>query len=96
MRRYGLFLLALALFLTALGRDAFDDWVAATTLPPLVTETSVEMLDRDGTLLRAYTVADGRWRLATTLDAVDPGYLDLLVAYEDKRFFRHDGVDRIA
>ena len=33
-------------------------------LPPLALEMSVEVLDRDGDLLRAYTVADGRWRLA--------------------------------
>ncbi len=65
----------------------FDRWVAATILPPLAIETSVEVLDRNGALLRAFTVADGRWRLATSLDAVDPRYVEMLIAYEDKRFY---------
>ncbi|MDP3198172.1 penicillin-binding protein 1C [Tabrizicola sp.] len=85
--------LTLGLWLSALGRDRFDDWVDATILPPLVVETSVEVLDRNGDLLRAYTVADGRWRLALPPDKVDPKYLRMLLAYEDKRFRDHAGVD---
>jgi penicillin-binding protein 1C len=88
-----LVLLVLGLWLGALGRDRFDAWVDATILPSLVVETSVEVLDRDGALLRAYTVADGRWRLALAPDQVDPAYLAMLVAYEDKRFRDHAGVD---
>ncbi|EYD75280.1 Multimodular transpeptidase-transglycosylase [Rubellimicrobium mesophilum DSM 19309] len=95
MRRgaLALFALALALFGLAAGRDAFDAWVDATVLPPLVAAQSPEVLDRDGRLLRAYTVADGRWRMGVSLDAIDPGYVDMLVRYEDKRFWQHDGVD---
>ncbi|MFN5998400.1 MAG: penicillin-binding protein 1C [Paracoccaceae bacterium] len=85
--------LALGLWLSALGRDRFDAWIDATILPPVVVETSVEVLDRDGDLLRAYTVADGRWRLALPPDKVDPVYLRMLLAYEDKRFRDHSGVD---
>lgn len=93
MRRLWPFLLALALWGGALGRDQFDAWVARTELPILVAETSSEVLDRYGHLLRAFTVADGRWRLNVALDAVDPGYVQLLLAYEDKRFYHHSGVD---
>ncbi|MGL6208806.1 MAG: penicillin-binding protein 1C, partial [Paracoccaceae bacterium] len=89
MRR--LLVLAAGLWLAALGRDGVDQWIDATVLPPLVVQTSVEVLDRNGDLLRAYTVADGRWRLAA--GEVDAGYLALLVAYEDKRFYSHAGVD---
>ncbi|MDV7143628.1 penicillin-binding protein 1C [Tropicimonas sp. TH_r6] len=96
MRRIGLFLLALLLFLGATGRDAFDRWVAETELPVLVTETSVEVLDREGRLLRGFTVGDGRWRLAARPGQVDPIYPAMLVAYEDKRFYRHHGVDWLA
>ncbi len=85
--------LALGLWLAALGRDRFDVWIDATVLPPLAVEMSVEVLDRDGDLLRAYTVADGRWRLALPPDKVDPLYLRILLAYEDKRFRDHPGVD---
>ncbi len=88
-----LLLLALALFAAGLGRDKLDQWIAATDLPPLLTPLSTEVRDRNGTLLRVYTVEDGRWRLSATPDAVDQGYLDLLIAYEDKRFYTHSGVD---
>ena len=72
---------------------ALDRWVAATELPSLEVETSVEMLAEDGRLLRAFSVADGRWRLAVDPARVDPGYLAMLLAYEDHRFYRHAGVD---
>ena len=84
---------AAGLFLAGFGMDRVQDWVDATVLPPLVQETSVTVADRQGLLLRAYTVADGRWRLAVDPTAVDPGYLAMLVAYEDKRFYDHGGVD---
>jgi len=91
-----LFTFALGLWAIGAGRDAVDAWIDDTVLPPLVVETSVEVRDRDGDLLRAYTVADGRWRMAVGLDAVDPDYLAMLVRYEDKRFYDHSGVDAVA
>ncbi len=90
------FTLALALWAGALARDRFDAWVDATVLPPLALETSVEVVDRDGRLLRAYQVSDGRWRMPVALADMDPDYLALLLAYEDKRFHTHGGVDLIA
>ena len=92
----GLFAAALVLWTGAVGRDAFDGWIAATILPPLTIEQSVEVLDRNGDLLRAYTVADGRWRMAVTLADVDPDYIAMLVRYEDKRFWDHGGIDLTA
>ncbi|MDO9412427.1 MAG: penicillin-binding protein 1C [Pseudolabrys sp.] len=56
-------------------------------------ETSHTVLDREGRLLRAYATPDGRWRLPATVDDVDPGFLKLLLAYEDKHFYAHHGVD---
>jgi penicillin-binding protein 1C len=93
MRAAYIFVLAVGLGLAAFARDALDIWVNATVLPPLQVETSVEVLDRNGALLRAYTVADGRWRLGVDLSQVDPSYIGALLAYEDKRFYEHDGVD---
>lgn len=87
-------LLAAAVFAVAFARDRLDDWVRATDLPPLIVDTSVEVLDRQGTLLRAFTVADGRWRLEP--GPVAPLFTEMLVAFEDKRFFRHSGVDLVA
>lgn len=93
IRARWIIVLVVGLWLAALGRDRFDVWIDRTILPPLALEMSVEVLDRDGDLLRAYTVADGRWRLALPPDKVDPVYLQMLLAYEDKRFYRHPGVD---
>lgn len=75
---------------------ALDRWVATTALPSPTPATSVEVLARDGRLLRAFTVAAGRWRLALSPDEVDRRYVALLLAYEDRRFFDHRGVDPLA
>ena len=56
-------------------------------------EYSHVVLDRNGKLLRAYATKEGRWRLPEDVQDVDPRFLRLLFAYEDKRFYSHDGVD---
>jgi penicillin-binding protein 1C len=53
-------------------------------------------VDRDGRLLRAFTTADGRWLLPVTTAEVDPRFVVLLQAYEDRRFRSHHGVDLLA
>ena len=87
--------LAGAAFLVALAACA---WVYSLGRPPLGQdlETSHVVLDRDGRLLRAYATTEGRWRLPATAKDVDPRFLKLLFAYEDKRFYEHDGVDLLA
>jgi penicillin-binding protein 1C len=59
-------------------------------------EVSTLILDRNGKLLRAYLTSEGRWRLPATKGQADPRYLDALLAYEDKRFYHHRGVDPLA
>lgn len=59
-------------------------------------ERSTEVVDANGRLLRAFTTADGMWRLKTTIDDVDPVYIALLKAYEDGRFDLHPGVDPLS
>ena len=54
---------------------------------------SVVVLDRDHTILRAFLAEGGVWRLPTSVSDVDPRYLTLLRAYEDRRFDEHWGVD---
>lgn len=88
--------ITLSLLLAALLAGALlwvDQWIDDTEIPPLTLETGVEVLDRDGDLLRAYTVENGRWRLPVSYDAVDPDYIEMLVAYEDRRFWSHPGID---
>ncbi|MER9363857.1 penicillin-binding protein 1C [Mesorhizobium sp. M0500] len=63
---------------------------------PAALTVSTEVQDRDGQLLRAFATPDGYWRLATSLDQVDKQFVDMLVTYEDKRFWDHQGVDVLA
>jgi penicillin-binding protein 1C len=66
--------------------------------PPLAAAEglSTVVLDRNGQLLRAFTTPDGRWRMPLEPGDVDPRYLAMLKAYEDKRFDAHAGVDPLA
>src|SRR5262249_42970106 len=57
---------------------------------------STLVVDRDGRLLRPYTTSEGRWRLPATREDIDPRFLNLLLAYEDKRFSSHHGVDLLS
>ncbi|MEM1299828.1 MAG: transglycosylase domain-containing protein, partial [Pseudomonadota bacterium] len=70
-----------------------DIWVETAPLSDLNREVSATVLDREGRLLRAYQVADGRWRLPVDVEDVDPAYVRMLLAYEDRRFHDHAGVD---
>ena len=56
-------------------------------------EVSTLVLDRNGKLLRAYLTREGRWRLPAMRDQVDPQFVEALFVYEDKRFYRHQGLD---
>src|ERR1700687_5532303 len=78
---------------------AFAVWVVSLGPLPLAQarQVSTTIVDRNGKLLRAYAMADGRWRLPVDAKTnVDPGYLKLLLAYEDRRFRSHAGVDPFA
>jgi penicillin-binding protein 1C len=57
---------------------------------------STLVVDREGRLLRPYTTPDGRWRLPAKVEDVDPRFVELLLAYEDKRFHQHIGIDPLA
>lgn len=57
---------------------------------------SATVVDRNGRLLRAFTTPQGRWRLPVDVADVDPRYLSMLIAYEDRRFHSHGGVDPLA
>src|SRR6185503_17547724 len=98
-RRRALRFSAIALATICITAGAFAAWVASLGPLPLAQaqKVSTSIVDRNGKLLRAYAMADGRWRLpADAKTAVDPGYLKLLLAYEDRRFWSHSGVDPLA
>ncbi|WP_044542042.1 penicillin-binding protein 1C [Bradyrhizobium sp. LTSP885] len=90
---------AICLVATLVVTGAFATWVASLGPLPLAEakQVSTSVVDRNGKLLRAYAMADGRWRLPVDAKAaVDPTYLKLLFAYEDKRFYAHHGIDPLA
>lgn len=80
------------LLLTALAAGAF--W---RSLPePLFDRPlSTVLVGRDGTLLGARIAEDEQWRFPP-LERVPEKFKAALIAYEDKRFFSHPGVDPLA
>ncbi len=87
---------ALAIF--AAMAAGFAGWIVALGPPPLGEHLgySTLVVDREGRLLRPYTTQEGRWRLPATRESVDPRFIAMLLAYEDKRFAAHHGVDGLA
>jgi penicillin-binding protein 1C len=73
-------------------------WIVSLGAPPLGADIalSTRILDRDGRLLRPYATIEGRWRLPARVADVDPRFFAMLLAYEDKRFRVHRGVDPLA
>lgn len=66
--------------------------------PPLPKQrdTSALVVARDGTPLRAFADADGVWRYPATPETVSPLYLEALLNYEDRWFYRHPGINPVA
>jgi penicillin-binding protein 1C len=54
---------------------------------------STVVVDRNGELLRPFTTSDGKWRLPAKLADVDRHFIDMLIAYEDRNFEEHHGID---
>ncbi|MBC8048541.1 MAG: penicillin-binding protein 1C [Chitinophagales bacterium] len=88
-------LVASALCVLTLIAGALGFAALRTGPPPLdtVSSNSRVVLDRNGQLLRVYTTPEGRWRLPAAVPDVDQRYLAMLLAFEDKRFYEHGGVD---
>lgn len=74
------------------------EWADRAYPPPIAQAfpVSTEVVDRNGALLRSFATPEGLWRLEANLDEVDPQFVRMLIAYEDKRFYDHDGVDYLA
>lgn len=54
------------------------------------------VLARDGQPLRAFADRHGVWRYPVQLDEVSPLYVQALLGYEDRWFWRHGGVNPLA
>ena len=58
--------------------------------------SSVIVTANDGTPLRAFASDNGVWRYPVTVEEVSPRYIEALVGYEDRWFWRHPGVNPVA
>jgi penicillin-binding protein 1C len=79
----------------------FSGFLLYLSLPPallgkLPVPCSAQVLDRNGRLLHLFTAKGGYWRLPARLERIDPDFIRLLLACEDKRFWTHRGVDPLA
>lgn len=87
--------LAMAFILPAAGYALYKK--AESDIGPLsltdAGQLSAVVVDRDDRLLRPFTTPNGRWRLPLDPKDVDQRYLGILFAFEDRRFYRHHGVD---
>ena len=88
-------LCAAALAGVGYGRATLADIAAALPRTPDIATMPVStvVVDRNGELLRPYTTNDGIWRLPVELKDVDRHFIDMLIAYEDRHFAAHHGID---
>jgi penicillin-binding protein 1C len=57
---------------------------------------SQTVLDKDGNVLRVFLGPKDRWMLPVELSEINPALIQATVAVEDKRFWKHHGVDPLA
>ena len=57
-----------------------------------IAPTSYVIEDANGNLLNASIAADGQWRFPYNAD-VPEKFIDCITTFEDKRFFKHPGID---
>ena len=84
---YWLALLVIAAMLTALHL-----WVPR---PLFDSSTSTVVTDRNGALVGARIAADEQWRFPES-DSITDKFSRCIIAYEDRRFYYHLGIDPIA
>ncbi len=80
----------LGLWLIFLLADRLDP------LPDVQATRAQTVLAGDGTPLWRFADEQGVWRYQVSLDEVSPLYLEALINYEDRWFYRHPGVNPVA
>lgn len=91
MKRWGKWLVALLLVVVLAG------WGLDRLYPlPAPAAPATRVLAADGQLLRAFPAPDETWRYGVRLDQVAPVYLEVLLAYEDRAFYYHPGINPLA
>lgn len=65
-------------------------------LPDVQASGAQTVLARDGRPLWRFADEQGVWRYPATLDEVSPLYVEALLAYEDRWFYQHPGINPVA
>ncbi len=86
-RRKYYWLIALLLFLA---------WWFCLPDPLFTSSYSTVLLDKDGQLMGARLADDGQWRFPDMDLVVPERFEKAIINFEDKRFYKHSGVDLIA
>lgn len=89
-------LIPFALFTVPLLAALALDRLYPLPLPDAQRDAASVVLARDGTPLRAFADADGVWRYPVAPEDVSPLYLEALLTYEDRWFYRHRGINPLA
>lgn len=89
LRRTGLTLVFLVILLPLLFLAADKIW----PLPIKQVEMARTIVAADGTPLWRFADKDGIWRFPVKLDEVSPEFIEALLTYEDRHFYRHPGVN---
>ena len=76
-----------------IGLLALTWWWFSLPDPLFNTSYSTVLLDKNGELLGARLAPDGQWRFPGSDLVVPETFEKAIIAYEDKRFYRHVGVD---
>ncbi|HEY9445326.1 MAG TPA: penicillin-binding protein 1C [Gemmatimonadales bacterium] len=80
----------------ALALFAWISWPIPSQLLRSGLEPGTVLRDREGRILRDARAVDGSRRRWVPLDRVDPDVIAAFLAAEDRRFYRHHGVDLLA
>jgi penicillin-binding protein 1C len=70
-------------------------WLFCLPSPLFQKPLSVVLEDREGSLLGARIASDGQWRFPG-VDSLPSKYVDCVIAFEDKRFWWHPGIDPLS
>jgi penicillin-binding protein 1C len=70
------------------------DWLAPVDLQPRTSARVV--VDNRGEPLRAFAGDNGEWRYQVSLEQVSPYYLQALIAYEDRWYYHHFGINPLS
>ncbi len=71
-------------------------WIIPLPLEGISRPSSTLVFDESGELLRAFTSNDEMWRIRTSLDQISPELRQFLIAYEDRWFYKHPGINPMA